>query len=183
MKKEQKKLAMRTVKELYLYPYRSKGENAVRAIIWMISWLIGIAIQSSTNHQAIGGAYLIFALSLLLEFVPESRTRPFARFLHGLFCALLIIMLLGSFLLIFEGITDNKIKSNWFYQHLITAPPFTGWAIFIMMLISLALALFEVHKYFYNEVELKQENEHMQEMIRNYFYNNLNGIPQGGKTK
>lgn len=183
MNKEQKKLTMRTVKELYLYPYRSKGENVVRTIIWMASWFIGIVIQSSTNHQALGGAYLIFASSLLLEFVPENRTRPLTRFLHGIFCILLTIMLLGALLLIFEGITDNEIKSKWFYQHLIAAPPCTGWAIFIMMLISLGLVLIEVHKYFYNEVELQQENEQTRETIRNQFYNSLNGELQGGETK
>lgn len=183
MNYKQKKLTMRTVKELYLYPYRSKGENVVRVMIWMASWLIGIVTQSTTNHQALGGAYLIFASSLLLEFVPESRTRPFARCIHGIFCILLSVMLLGALLLIFEGITDEKVKSKWLYQHLIAAPPYTGWAICIMMFISLVLVLIEIHKYFYNESEIQQENECTQEAIRNQFYNSLNGVSQGGKTK
>lgn len=183
MNDKQRKLTMRTAKELYLYPYRSKGENVVRAMIWMASWLIGIAIQSTTDHQALGGAYLIFASSLLLEFVPESRTRPLARCLHGIFCILLSIMLLGALLLIFESITDSKVKSEWLYQHLIVAPIYTGWAICIMMFISLVLVLIEVHKYFYNETEIQQENDHIQEKVRDQFYSSLNGTAQGGKTK
>lgn len=180
MKEEQKKLTRDIVKELYLYPHRSKEENIVRTLVWMASWLIGIVIQSTTNHQALGGAYLIFASSLLLEFVPESKKHSIIKFLHGIFCMLLSIMLLGSILLIFEEITPDEIKAKDYYPCFIKAPYYAGWIIFGTMFLCLILVSIEAHKFFYDdekESQLAIENKQAAERTR--FYEHLNGNVKG----
>lgn len=180
---DQKKLAARTVRDLYLYPYRSKEENALRGAAWMASWLIGIAVQQSASSQVLGGAYFIFSLSLLLEFVPESRQRPIARYVHGFFCVLLFIMLLGALLLSFGGTPAEGATPNWLYSLLIGAPPYMGWLSFIMMLIEVVLALTEAHKSFYDEkAELQQKTEEKQENKRKLFTEHLNGFQEGGSA-
>lgn len=176
MTDEKKKLVARTVRELYLYPYRSKGENILRGIAWMASWLVGIVVQQATSSQVLGGAYFIFALSLLLEFVPESRTRPVSRIIHCLFCMLPFFMLLGALLLSFQNSSAEGGTSNWIYNFLIMSPPYMGWIAFALMFIGVVFALVEAHKFLYDEeAQLEFETEEQQEMERQKFINNLNG--------
>lgn len=180
MTADQKKHVAKAVKDTYLYPYRSKEENAIRGAAWMASWLIGIAVQQNVSPQTLGGAYFIFALSLLLEFVPENRWHPIARLIHGFFCAILFVMLLGALLLSFGGTPAEGTTPNLLYSLLLKAPPYMGWLSFIMMFIEVVLALAEVHKNFYDEqAEVQQESERRQETKRNLFRENLNKSVEG----
>ena len=180
MTEEKKKLAARTVRELYLYPYRTKGENVLRGIAWMASWLVGIVVQQTTSSQVLGGAYFIFALSLLLEFIPENRTRPISRIVHCLFCILPFFMLLGALVLSFGNSSTEEGTSNRFYSVLVILPPYMGWIAFVVMLGGVVLALVEAHKFFYDEEAQSQfETEDKQAMERQRFLDNLNGTQKG----
>lgn len=182
MSENKKQLMARTVQELYLYPYCSRVENVIRGIVWMASWLIGIVAQQVTNSQVLGGAYFIFSLSLLLEFVPDNRTCPISRVIHCLLCALpLIIMLLGSLLLSYRYSTEGA-PSNEFYSFLVGALYYIGWIIFVRMLFGVILALLAAHTFIYDEeAQRKREIENNQEIERKRFMENLNGNPTGGQ--
>lgn len=184
MTEEWKKLTASTIRELYLYPYRSKGENTLRGGAWMASWLIGIAAQNTVDQQALGGAYIIFALSMLLEFVPERKSQPFSRLIHSLFCVLLFIMLLDSLLLSYETEPVQKASQHWSYHFLVYAPVKIGWIVFIMLFIGVVLVISEAHKYFYDEeAEREREAEIERKEIRDQFEANLYGANQGGNTQ
>ena len=79
MNKKNKIRISKAVKDLYLYPNRSKGENVLRGAVWLSSWIVGIMVQTTTDYRAMGGAYIIFAVSLLLEFITEGRNSIIAR--------------------------------------------------------------------------------------------------------
>lgn len=180
---EQKKSAAKIAQDFYLYPYRSKEENAIRGAAWMASWLIGIVAQQSVSPQILGGAYFIFALSLLLEFVPQSKHHFIPRLIHGIFCTLLFIMLLGAVVLSFGGTPAEGVTPNWLYLFLIGAPPYMGWISFIMMLIEVMLAFIEIHKSFYDEkAETERKTEEKRENKRIQFMERLNGPQEGGSA-
>lgn len=173
---ERKKHTAKTIRELYLYPYYSKGENVLRGGAWMASWIIGIVVQQVSGPQVLGGAYFIFALSLLLDFVSASRARSVARFIHGLFCVLLFIMLLDSLFLIFGNISTESGELSSFYSFLTRTPFCVGWIVFVMMFISIVLVLTEAHKFYYDEeAESKRKTEIRQQAEREQFMDNLTG--------
>lgn len=178
MAKEHEENISKKVQELYLYPYRSKGENVLRGGAWMASWIVGIVVQQSANQKIMGGAYFIFALSLLLEFVPEGRTYFLPRIIHGFFCVLLFIMLLGSLFLSFAA---EEQSLDGLYAILENAPAHVGWIVFVMMLIGVGLVFFEAHKLFSQE-ESTQNPEREHEIKRTIFMESLNGNPKGGNT-
>ena len=181
MTEEHKKFVGKTLRELCFYPYRSKEENIFRLATWMTSWLVGIVVQQNAGRQALGGAYLIYSVSLLLEFIPEKRTNPLAKIVHGLFCLFLVFIFLGAFFMIF-GTSCTK-NLHWFYRFLAENPPFFGWVVFIMMLIGIALVLAEAHKFFYNEEAKQQcEDEIRREIERERFSEQLNGTSKGENT-
>ena len=133
--------------ELSLYPHRSKAENVIRGLIWMASWLVGIVAQNSDNSKIIGGAYLIFALSLLLEFIPETRCEVIPKIIHGFFCTMLIIMLLGAIIQSFDEHISNKsniITSLWIYRYISECPTKIGWIVFVMIFLGIILSVFEI---------------------------------------
>ncbi len=175
--KGQKKLAAQTARELYPYPYRSKAENLTRCIVWIASWILGIAVPFIMGQAALGGAYFIFAASMLVEFIPESRTRPWAKLVHGTFCLLLFVMLIGSFVLI--GLPNVPVQADPMHQTytIVNRILFTiGFVFFTFLFVGIVLVLFEVHKHFYDE---KEEAERTAEMIKEaaikQFQENLTG--------
>lgn len=182
MTEEKGKLTARKVRNFYLYPYRSKGENLARGSVWMASWLIGIIAQQIENEQALGGAYLIFALSLLLEFLPESKEYFLPKLVHSIFYILLLMMLLGSVLLSFWETSNEQVKESLPYQLLVTPLPYIGWIVFGIISMGTALALIEVHRYVYDEeAEMRCKMEAKDDRL-NEFYNKLEGTAEGGNT-
>lgn len=179
---EQKKSVSRTIRELYPYPYRSKGENICRGFVWMASWVVGIVLPQTANQQALGGAYLIFAASLLLEFIPEGRTLPFARITHGIFCVLLLLIAIGALVMSFGEPSQTGILP-YELEFLIVHLPHIGWIIFTIIFVSIILAIIEVHKLIYDEeAERQRKIEESQEMKREEFMEHLNGSPEGENT-
>lgn len=181
MTETHKKLVGKTVRELYFYPYRSKEENILRLVVWMASWLVGIVVQQNTERRALGGAYLIYSISLLLEFIPEKRTTPIAKVVHGLFCVFLIFIFLGALFMIFGTSCTKKLHG--LYRFLAEKPPFFGWVIFVMMFIGIVLVLMEAHRYFYDEeAEQQRKDELRRETERKRFLEQLNGTSKGENT-
>ncbi len=176
---EHKKLMSKTLRELYLYPYRSKEENTIRCAAWMASWIVGIVIQPAMATKTLGGAYLIFAISLMLEFVPERRELGFTKFVHGIFCCLLFGMLIGAIAVSFTGDLAENAAPPWIYMVSVKVLPKIGWILFFAMLISLVLSMIEAHKIAYDEEAEKERG--IDDQIRQ-FYENLNGSGGGGRT-
>lgn len=98
MKKAEKVLA-----EIHLY--KDKVEALIKVLIWIISWIGGILVLlGSENKDVLGSAYLVYTLSLLMEFVPRihEKTELWSRVIHTILCfklsavcALSVSILLG----------------------------------------------------------------------------------------
>ena len=95
------------IDEIHLYT--DKTETLIKTIIWSISWIGGIyAIVNTSDKQALSSAYLVFSLSLLMEFgkkVKEKR-HLISLIVDGVFCffasgilLMSIVSLLGAPLL------------------------------------------------------------------------------------
>lgn len=184
MTEKKRKLTAKRVRNLYLYPYRTKKENLDRGIILIASWIIGIVTQQAANQQALGGAYLIFVCTLLLEFALENREDPLARVVQGVFDLVLIFILIGSLLLIFSNSSNTPADFEFPYMPFVTFLPHAGWIVFVVILIGIALALFDAHKFFYDEeAEARREREAEQEAERERFEERLSGPPKGGNKQ
>lgn len=182
MAEKQKKLTAKKVRELYLYPYRSKGENALRGGVWILSWFVGLVFPGAVDQRTLGGAYFIFALSLLSEFLFESKEWWLARLVHGFFCALLFVISFGALSLSFCPEQVQNVSSV--VRFLMNAPSCVGWIILGMLSFAVVFALIEAHKFFYDEdAEAERENEAARKAVRDQFMDNLNGAPKGGNTQ
>jgi hypothetical protein len=90
------------IDEIHLYV--DKSELLIKDIIWAISWIGGIyAVSNTTDKQALSSAYLIFALSLLMEFGLKIKEKKhwFSRVIDGLFCTAIACMLLMAMISLF----------------------------------------------------------------------------------
>jgi len=178
MAKTPKKLTAKMIRELNLYADRSKEENTLRGVAWIVSWLIGIVAQKVTDPQALGGAYFIFSLSLLLEFVPERKNHPVAQGIYGVFNSFLVIMLLGSVLLLFESVSTDGNTASLIYLIVSTALFTVSCLTVIWILIGTLLALTETHKFFYaEEMEAHGNTEDSSSELRKQFVSNLQMPP------
>lgn len=184
MTKERKIFAAKIIRGLYLYPYRSRGENLARGSVWIVSWFLGIVLQWEASKQALGSAYLIFTLSLIMEFLQASNPYRLVRIVLDLFRVLLFIMLVDSVLLTFWDLLPPKIEEFWLCQFLIEGLPYVGAAVCIRICIGTLLALIKAHKYFYDDEELKSQHEFEAEYaeVRKHFQDCLNGYPEGRNT-
>lgn len=177
---ERKKQIAEITRELYLYPYRSKEENALRGAAWIISWIVGVAAQQGIDQRSIGGTYLMYAVSLLLELLPEKRKNPVAKVVHGIYCAFLLTMVLCSFALIFVNSSSESTGTTWELELLIAAPYPLGCAVSVIIFLLVILSLLEVHKVVYDEEkELQQQIETQREDDRENFIEHLTNIPKG----
>lgn len=178
MKREKKECVAEIIRELYLHPYVSKEENIVCGCVWLASWIIGIMAQQNEEPQAIGGAFLIFSLSLMLEFVPMKKRYFIPNFVHGLFCIMLVLLLAGSIFLIFYKRTSLvifgrslNVKDSMYYM---------GWIVFFRILISMILSLFEIHRFLYDKEKVMEfENEEEKNKIAIIFMDKANGTKGG----
>lgn len=85
------------IEEVHLYV--NKNEALIKVIIWIISWIGGILVLLGTeDKEAIGSAYFIYSLSLLMEFVPKiyKKERFWNKFRHTIFCFAISIVFVFS---------------------------------------------------------------------------------------
>lgn len=98
--------------EIHLYV--NKSELLIKDIIWAISWIGGIyAIGNTTDKQALSSAYLIFALSLLMEFGMRIKEKKhwLSRIIDGMFCmSVACILLMAIISLVGAPLFDNHYK-------------------------------------------------------------------------
>jgi len=76
--------------------YTDKVEGLVKTSIWIISWIGGILpLVNIYEKKVSGSAYLIFALSLLSEFVPQIKGKVhfIAKLIHTFFCGIILMVL------------------------------------------------------------------------------------------
>ena len=164
MSKTPKKPTAKMIRELNLYADRSKEENTIRGVAWIVSWLIGIVAQQVTKPQALGGAYFIFSLSLLLEFVPERKKHPVAQGIYVL--------------LLFESTSTDGNTASSIYSIVSTTLFTVSCLTVIWIFIGTVLALTETHKFFYaEEAGVHDNNEDSSNELRKQFISNLQMSP------
>ena len=69
------------------YLYTDDLESVIKTCIWIFSAIGGIWTQQFADAQARGGAFFIFALSLMMEFAPKLKEKfgVVARIVHLIF--------------------------------------------------------------------------------------------------
>lgn len=174
MEEEKRKYRADIVRGFYLYSYRSKGENILRGVAWVSSWVVGIWLMQSLDLNAKGGAYFIYASSMMLEFIPENKRYFIPRLMHGLFCLCLITMFLLSLVFSFGG--SKIIPGTDIYAFFSSMMHYVEIAIIVMLVVSIILVLIQPHKIFYDE---EKEMEDKNEAIRRLFYERLNSSNEG----
>lgn len=183
MTKERKKKAAEIVRGFYLYPYKSREENFARGIVWIVSWFLGIVLQWEAEKQALGSAYFIFALSLIMEFLQGSNPYRLVRFVQDLFRILLFVLLANSILLIFWNLLPKKIENLWICQFMVRCTPYVCGAICIRILVGTLLALTKAHKYIYDEkLETQCKMDTKKEEERKRFQDRLRGYSEWRNT-
>lgn len=97
-----------------MHLYINKSELLIKDIIWAISWIGGIyAIHKTTDKQALASAYLIFSLSLLMEFGVKIKNKKqwLSRVVDGIFCSSIIgILLMSIAALVGPTLSDRYYK-------------------------------------------------------------------------
>ena len=95
------------------YLYTDDLESVIKTCIWIFSAIGGIWTQQFADAQARGGAFFIFALSLMMEFAPKLKEKfgVVARIVHLIFLTAIIVILSFSFALLF-GATLPKYCDN-----------------------------------------------------------------------
>lgn len=197
MSKEEKIKKAKFIKGLYLYSHRETGENLVRGTVWIVSLVLGIWINqislknvasdpsitsNSANITSLGGAYFIYGISLLLEFVPEQKDNHNAQMVHGIFCFLLFsMMLIGLFLSIGANAVGGEHPALISGSH--TLLTIISIIVFICFVISLFLVLIKAHRFFYDEEsERKIEKEREEKEKQDLFYKSLEIKKEGNNT-
>lgn len=190
MKIETKKKIAENIRELYLYPYRTKVENLIRGGALISAWIIGVLFPMLSPktldnnalggaYAALGGAYAVFSISLLLEFTQKSKNEVVPGFIHKLFLGMQYILFFGSLVLSFLPILISSFTGFVlsFAIKIELLCSVTSITIFIMILTSFFLSLFEVHKIFYNDIDFNT-NKQIEELtisIREQFMKNVEG--------
>lgn len=85
------------------YLYTDDLESVIKTCIWIFSAIGGIWTQQFADARARGGAFFIFALSLMMEFAPKLKEKSgvIARIVHLVFLIAIIVILSFSFALLF----------------------------------------------------------------------------------
>ena len=170
MSEDNNKVKAEFVRGLYLYSYRSKVENVLRGLTWLVSWMIGILLVQSNDIYAKSGAYFIFASSMLLEFIPENKANRYARFIHGVFCFCFVLMFLCSTAFIFGK--DFFNGRNTMMRIVGVVLSVSEILSVIMIVFSLLLVLSQADKFFYDEEKIISDKK---ESLREEFRKNLEG--------
>lgn len=85
------------------YLYTDDFESVIKTCIWIFSAIGGIWTQQFADARARGGAFFIFALSLMMEFAPKLKEKSgvVTRIVHLVFLTAIIVILSFSFALLF----------------------------------------------------------------------------------
>ena len=99
--------------------YKSKIESLIKTSIWLVSWIGGIAITIySTDKRAIASAYLLFSLSLLMEFGQKIKEKKqiVSRLIDCVFCVSGVTLIVLSFACLLGDNLIDKGLLNDFYD-------------------------------------------------------------------
>lgn len=91
---KKRKIFFNRVREILaeIHFYTNEVEALIKGIIWGLSWCAGIlANQKITDMRALSSSYLMFALSLLMEFGLRIKGRKhwLSRIIYAIYCAAL----------------------------------------------------------------------------------------------
>lgn len=163
------------LKEVHLYT--NKIEMLIKFIIWGISWIGGILVlQSTQDKKAVGSAYLIFALSLLMEFAAKIKDKKdiFSKIIHTIFCSMMVGILFMAVMILFGMKLEECYYDVMF-----------GLSVAIMIFMSLDFLIFWLGTEYINEVVDIQQKEikpvyNERELFKSHLYNgNLGNIEKG----
>lgn len=92
------------------YLYTDDLESVIKTCIWWVSAIGGIWTQQFADARARGGAFFIFALSLMMEFAPKLKEKSgfVARAVHLVFLIAIIVILSLSFAFLFGAKLPDK---------------------------------------------------------------------------
>jgi len=163
---------------LELRLYSNELEALVKDLIWVASWIGGIVtLYDVFEPRAKGAAYLIFSLSLLMEFAPHIKKKklPFSKFIHTLFCLDIVCMLLMSF-----GFLVG-IKANQEYHFIIFISSIIA---MIYLAIDLILTWLINDDSQSNSIQIALNNTELEQIAKFYEMlrcGNLGSIGEGGQ--
>lgn len=165
----------RMAHSFYLYPELTRPQNIIRGVAWSASWIISIFIPRLTQSDcSLGGAYIVFSIALLLEFISISRGSLLAQLTHGIFIALLVAMLLLSIPLSFISNPDQaeliSILGNLTY--------ILGWIVTAYIVLGLLIACIGLDTMIIKSKQFQNENNEMtdeQKLKYKQFMDNLTG--------
>lgn len=151
MKEETKKQLATTIRDIYLYPNRSKAENIVRGLIWCISFAVGVFVPrlitpETIDQRSLHGAYLVYALSVLLEFALEYNESTFGMIIHGIFIIISFVLFITSTIYIIVPIPVKGSPGYLFYRLTVY---YAGLVLATIIAIRLVLAATNMHRLFY----------------------------------
>ena len=99
-----------TINEAHLYD--SALEAIFKCLGWIASWLGGVYIAYDSEERFSACAFLIFSISLLMEFAQKRRIiqNPFLRFLRNAFIILPVVIFSLSLSVLFGRPLFEKIS-------------------------------------------------------------------------
>ncbi len=150
----------KTIKDCHFYPY--KKEAIIKDIIWIIAAIGGIIVPFCfDNKTPMGAAYFLFSLSLLMEFVPKISSNSLTgRLFRGIFCALAIIMLLFSIIMVFA-------QTNFFSVFLFCLCI----AIIVYFVIDIGMALFAPNEAFDDSSDAQNNQQSIEKQLAIFMEN------------
>lgn len=185
--KDKKKKIARTLHELYPYPTNPVKSVACGAV-WLVSFLTGViwpyffAATDTTDTTALGGACLMFAVSMWIEFYPENtgqyREDSFAWAFHGIFLSIMLVMGIHAAFLMLIHSYHKPNRMLLFY----TA------AVGFRMGIGMIFAAFSLPKRIYDaeaeekkkQEEIRRQKEAEYQQLRKLFTDNAGSSRKGG---
>lgn len=150
----------KTIKDCHFYPY--KKEAIIKDVIWIIAAIGGIIVPFCfDNKTPMGAAFFLFSLSLLMEFIPKiSSISLTGRLFRGIFCALAIVMLLLSIIMVFA-------QTNFFSVFLFCFCI----AIIVYFVIDIGMALFAPNEAFDDSSDAQNNQQYIEKQLAIFMEN------------
>lgn len=191
MTKEERNRRYATVaRQIYLCPSGSPFENFGYGFIWAVSWLLGIVIQSKTNQTVLGGAFLIFGLSVVMTFINDIRNHWLPRLFYCTMIVFSSVMAIISVLYFIGNIPDLDAFSEETLVGFRYTLFISGWLIFGIITLCAVLGVIKLHSWIFKleEAEAKEKQDQqlmIEEILKNYLDHEkgspaVTGNPNGG---
>ena len=151
----------KAIRELYLYD--NPIEATIKLIFWLFCWIAGILIIhiNFDSLSSAGSTYLIFSVTLLMDFVPRILyiKNLFSKIVHIIFCGCNVVILFISFGMILQ---IDHILFNESIAYIISI------IVIVYMIINLVCMWLDVDITKKNGLKNSIDNEILKTMIKNF---------------